>query len=289
MRRFHDSNPAAVALYYLCVTGVTMFSVNPVIISISLPASVLNYCLYAEGGVKPHVFSAVLLIVLTAVNPLVNHNGMTVLFYLNDRPITAEACIYGLVTAGTVVASLYWIRLFTKAMTSDRLLYLFGRLSPKLSLILSMSIRYVELLRGRWRRIRDTQRALGLYDDGNPIDALKGSARVLSILITWAIENGIITAESMEARGYGTGRRMSFRMFRFRSSDAILVIVFIALTALGVIGIGAAKIVYYPAIGMDLTEPVSIAGYGGFAVLSILPVIINTKEAVRWRYLRSAV
>ena len=112
---------------------------------------------------------------------------------------------------------------------------------------------------------------------------------MLSILITWAIENGIITAESMEARGYGTGRRMSFRMFRFRSSDAILVIVFIALTALGVIGIGAAKIVYYPAIGMDLTEPVSIAGYGGFAVLSILPVIINTKEAVRWRYLRSAV
>ena len=63
MRRFHDSNPAAVALYYLCVTGVTMFSVNPVIISISLLASVLNYCLYAEGGVKPHVFSAVLLMI----------------------------------------------------------------------------------------------------------------------------------------------------------------------------------------------------------------------------------
>ncbi len=288
MREFHDYNPVAVALYYLGVTGITMFTMNPVILGISLFASVLNYTLYAKGGIKPHLFSAVLFCVLALLNPLLNHNGATVLFYLNDRPITAEATVYGVCAAGMVTASLYWLRSFSKAMTSDKLLYLFGRLSPKLSLILSMSIRYVELLRVRWRKIQQTQKALGLYDDGNLIDALRGRARVLSILITWALENGIITAESMDARGYGSGRRTSFAMYKIRVSDGILMLLCAVLAAGAIIGVHAAEVSYYPTIHLQLTAPWSIAGYIGFAVLAGLPVMINTKEAIRWHYLISA-
>lgn len=288
MREFHEYNPIAVAAYYLCVTAVTMFTMNPVVIGISLFASVINYILYAKNGIKPHLFSLILFVIMAAVNPLINHNGMTVLFYLNDRPITAEAAIYGVTAAGMTVAALYWLRLFTKAMTSDKLLYLFGRLSPKISLILSMAIRYTELLRIRWRKISDAQKALGLYDDGNLIDALKGRARVLSILITWALENGIITAESMDARGYGTGRRTSFRLFRFRIRDGLITAICAAATTIVVIGLNGADVVWYPSIKTTLFEPVSIIGYVGFGVLSILPIIINTKEAIRWRYLSCA-
>lgn len=288
MREFHEYNPIAVAVYYLCVTAVTMFTMNPIIIGISLVASILNYALYAKGGVKPHLFSLILFVILAAVNPLVNHNGMTVLFYLNDRPITAETAIYGAVAAGMTVAALYWLRAFSKAMTSDKLLYLFGRLSPKLSLILSMAIRYVELLRVRWRKIQASQRALGLYDDGNLIDAVRGRARVLSILITWALENGIITAESMDARGYGTGRRTSFKLYHIRMQDVLIIAVCAAAATIGIVGLNAAAIEWYPMIEMKLFKPVSIMGYIGFGILAILPVIINTKEAIRWRYLRSA-
>ena len=91
MRRFQDYNPIAVAVYYLSVTGITMLTIDPVIIGISLVASVLNYALYAKGGIKPHLFSLILFLVLAVINPLINHNGMTVLFYFNDRPITMEA------------------------------------------------------------------------------------------------------------------------------------------------------------------------------------------------------
>ena len=288
MRSFHDYNPIAVAVYYLCVVTITMFSMNPVITAISLFASVLNYALYAKGGIKPHIFSLILFLILALINPIVNHNGATVLFYFNDRPITAEAAIYGAVAAGMAIAALYWLRLFTKAMTSDKLLYLFGRLSPNISLILSMAIRYVELLRVRWRKISLSQKALGLYDDGNLIDALRGRARVLSILITWALENGIITAESMDARGYGTGRRTSFKLFKIRSTDVLMIAGCGILTTLGIVGLTKASISYYPAITAELSEPVSIIGYLGFSLLAILPVIINTKEAIRWRYLSSA-
>lgn len=287
MRKFEDYNPFAVTLYYLGMTGITMFTMNPVILSISLLASVINYTLYVKGGIKPHIFSTILFVILAVINPLLNHNGMTVLFYLNKRPITAEAAIYGISAAAMVTASLYWLRIFSKAMTSDKLLYLLGRLSPRISLILSMAIRYVELLRIRWRKIQDTQRTLGLYDDGNLIDALKGRARVLSILITWALENGIITAESMDARGYGIGRRTSYALYRIRLGDLFLMTVCILLGAAGIIGLSMAHIAYYPAVKMELSAPVSIAGYVCFGILAALPIIINTEEAIRWQYLTS--
>lgn len=288
MRRFFDSNPIAVALYFLCVTGITMFTVNPVVVGISLPASVLSYALYAKGGIKPHIFSLILFIILAVINPLFVHNGMTPLFYLNGRPVTVEAAVYGLMSAGMAVAALYWLRLFSKVMTSDRLLYIFGRFSPKLALILSMSIRFTELLRVRWRKIRSARTALGLFGDGNLIDALRGRARILSILITWTLENGIITAESMEARGYGTGRRTSFALYRLRPRDLAVMAVCAALTAISAAGIAAAGVNYYPMLLMELDRPLSIAGYCGFGILAFLPVIINTKEAIRWRYLISA-
>lgn len=288
MRRFHDHNPIAVALYYLGVTAITMFTMDPVILTISLFASVLNYALYAKGGVKPHIFSAVLFLALAVLNPLVNHNGMTVLFYLNDRPITAEAAVYGVFAAGMVTASLYWLRSFGKAMTSDKLLYLFGRLSPKISLILSMAIRYVELFRARWRKIQQAQRALGLYDDGNLIDALKGRMRVLSVLITWALENGIITAESMDARGYGCGRRTSFALYKIRIGDVVFIAVCAVLAAGAILGLNTASVSYYPQMRMDSANPLSMAGYCCFGILALLPIMMNTKEAIRWRYLISA-
>ena len=289
MRRFHDNNPIAVTLYYLSVTAISMFTMNPVILMISLISSVLSFCLYTTGSARSHIFSLTLFVVLCAINPLINHNGATVLFYLNDRPFTLEATVYGVVAATMVTASLYWLRLFSGAMSSDKLLYRFGRFSPKLALILSMAIRYVELLRHRWRKIQNAQKAFGLYDDGNLIDALRGRARVLSILMTWTLENGIITAESMDARGYGVGRRTSFKLYKLRVPDMILILITAALTALTVGGITRSHVDYYPTITMQLGDPLSIAGYIGFGMLTLLPIILNTKEAIRWRYLRSEI
>ena len=289
MRRFCDLNPAAVFIYYLAVTAITMFGMNPVIIGISLASSILTYCLYARGSVRVHLFSASLFLALTVINPLTVHNGVTVLFYLNDRPITLEATLYGLCAAATVTATLYRLRSLTHDMTGDKVLYLFGRISPKAALLLSMAMRYVSLFKHRWGRIQDAQRALGLYRDGNLIDAVRGRLRVLSILLTWSLENGVVTARSMDARGYGSRRRTSFALFRFRTSDLLFLLLTLALTCGGAAALVSASIDYYPAVDAALFSPLSVAGYIAYAILSVLPVIINTKEAIRWRRLLSAI
>ena len=287
MRRFEERNPAAIAFYYLCVLAITMFSMNPLILCISLLSAVLCAVVEHSADMRAHLFSVAVFAVAAIINPIAVHKGMTVLFYINNHPFTLEAAVYGLAAGAMITAALYRLRAFSKAMTSDKVMYLFGHISPKTALMLSMTIRYVELLKMRWRSISDTQRALGLYDDGNLIDAIRGRARVLSILITWTLENGIVTAESMEARGYGSARRTSYATYRMHADDVIFIAVCATLSAVTAVGIVLSRTAYYPQLDMEIFTPWGITGGAAFALLSILPLIVNTKEALRWRCLLS--
>ena len=63
-------------------------------------------------------------------------------------------------------------------------------------------------------------------------------------------ENGVVTADSMTARGYGVGKRTHFALFRFRAEDAAVIAAVLALGAVTVLGIarGAVGFEWYPAI-----------------------------------------
>ena len=287
LKRFEQLNPFTVAVYYLCVLGIIMFSMNPLLLSIALITSVLSAVISHTADRRAHLFSAAVFVIAAALNPLFVHKGETPLFFLNNRPVTLEATVYGLCAAAMLTAALYRLRDLSKAMTSDKVMYLFGRFSPKIALLISMAIRYLALFKMRWRKIVDSQRALGLFDDGNLIDAVRGRARVLSILITWTLENGIVTAESMESRGYGSGRRTSYAVYRVHRVDVILMICIILLTAIAAVGAKLSEVNYYPMLSMDLLTPWGAAGAAAFTVLSVLPLMINVKEAVRWRILLS--
>ena len=102
-----------------------------------------------------------------------------------------------------IVSVLYWFRTLTHIMTSDKLLYLFGSVSPKLALILSMTLRYIPLFRSQIRKTQQAQKALGLYKEDSIPDNIRGGIRIFSVMVSWALENGVITADSMTARGYG--------------------------------------------------------------------------------------
>ncbi|MBQ9112771.1 MAG: energy-coupling factor transporter transmembrane protein EcfT [Clostridia bacterium] len=292
MRSFSQYNPVAVAVYFLAVAGIAMFCMNPVLLFISLSGAVL-LCASLSGmrGAKHHLMSICLFLALALINPLVSHNGVTVLFVINDSPITAEAVLYGAATAAMVVAVLYWFRSFTAIMTSDKLLYLFGKLSPKLALILSMGLRYVPLFGRQTARIGQTQRALGLYKDDNIIDRARGGLRIFSVMVTWALENGIVTADSMAARGYGTGKRTHFSIFRFRRADIVFLTVTVALSAIVCVSIavGSLDFTFYPSVRMADIDIMTIAGYASYTVLVLLPTIIEAEEKIKWKYLISKI
>jgi energy-coupling factor transport system permease protein len=288
MRSFENSNPIVITLYFLSVIGILMFSQNPILLLLGFLGSFF-YTLIRSRRIP--VFYLFLFILLTLANPLMSHNGKTVLFVINDSPITLEALVYGAVSAGILITVLCLFRIFSGIMTRDKLLYVFGSLSPKLALILSMGLRYVPLFRERAKKISESQLALGLYKEDNILDKIKSDLRVFSILITWALENGITTADSMSARGYGKRRRTYFSLFKFRKSDAILLILTILCSALTLVGMamGTLDFIFYPTLKFVNLAPLVVAAYSAYGLLSVLPIILETEERLRWKYLQSKI
>ncbi len=285
MRSLEHTHPAVAAICLLSVIGTAMLTLNPILLALSLAGGVL-YLLLRGRLARGYGLGLVgLFLLLAGLNPLISHNGATVLFVMNDAPITLEALLYGLSSGGAVVTVLLWFRAFTDLMTEDKLLYLLGRLSPKLALVLSMGLRYLPLFTAQAGRVKRAQMALGLYGEDTVFDRLKGGARIASILTTWALENGVTTADSMAARGYGRGRRTHFFLFRFRGRDARLLIAVLLLTALTGWGMGSGGMTpaFYPHFHLADPGGISLIGYAAYGLLCLVPAILEGKEALRWR------
>ena len=292
MVRFHDLNPAVIAIWFFAVTGTAMFCSYPVICFLTLLGGVLLFAIRnGKKHLKTHLFFLILYVILTLANPLISHNGNTVLFVMNDNPVTLEALLYGLNSATMLTGVLYLFRSFTQIMTSEKLLYITSVLSPKISMVLSMDIRYVPIFSRQGQKVSDTQKAMGLYTDDNIVDDITGRMRIFSSVSTWALENGIVTADSMAARGYGTGRRTALKWFPFGRTDVVFLALTIAFT--GTVALAAAHGSYifdfYPSVSGIHPDLVGKAGLAAFFLLVIMPVIKETEAIIRWRYLESKI
>lgn len=282
-------HPVAAAVYFLVMAGLTMFLMDPVILTLSLAGALVCQGLYGPSSGKGVGWMALIFLGVALINPLVSHNGRTVLFVLGDAPITLEACLYGLASAAMVAAVLGWSRGFVGIMSSDKLLCLFGRLSPSLALTLSMALRYVPLFSRQARRVFHAQRALGLRGEDTLVDRARGGMRVFSILVTWALENGIITADSMAARGYGAGRRTQASPFSWRRGDALLIALSLTLGLCAALASAERGFRFYPEVRASACTLGMALGYVGYGILAALPGILKGGEAIKWHCLRSGI
>ena len=123
------------------------------------------------------------------------------------------------------------------------------------------------------------------------IDKLKSGVRVFSIMVTWALENGVITADSMTARGYGIGKRSRFAIFKWEKQDIILLgsslVFLVAVFAAG--ATGNFGIEWYPSIVTSESSLLKWIGFALFVVLCLIPDYMQIKEEARWRSLQSKI
>ena len=293
MRAFSTFHPASLFTY---LTGAILFSIltmNPVFTVASLLGGILFYCLSGkQREVAGNLMFYFCLFLLIAVFfPLFSHNGVTPLFFLNDRPVTYEAIRYGAAISGTIIALFIWCNCYTLVMTSDKFVYLFGKISPKLSLHFSMFLRFLPSMRAQYRHIKGTQKTLGLYSSKSVTDKIVGQIRILSILLTWSFENTVEVTASMKARGYGLKGRRSYSIFRFHVQDLVLFFVSLGLIITGIIFMLSGKLNfwYYPAISSLPQDTYSILLYTLTAAFMLIPFIIEIKENITWKYLKSKI
>lgn len=292
MNALNNVNPIAAFLWMMMAAGIAMFCFNPVILILSVAGAMFFFFMRnPESGVKAQLPYLLLFVASALLNPLFSHNGATVLLVLNHNPITLEAIYYGMLLGGMILSVLYWFRSFQQIMTTDKLLYVFGSALPKLTLILSIALRYIPLLKKQTKRIRDAQKALGLFKDENVIDRLRGELRIFSVLVTWALENGIITADSMSARGYGIGRRTRFALFRFEWRDGLLCAGCVLLGGVTIAAIAAGKLScsFYPRFALPAPDGFGLFAYCAYALLAFFPGLLEVEENIRWKSLKSKI
>ena len=289
---FSSFHPIVNFIYFVAVIVFSMFFMHPVFLGISLCCGMI-YSIYINGA-KALKFNIVymlpMLLFFAIMNPVFNHEGATILLYVNDNPITLESIIYGFAAATMFVSVIIWFSCYNAVMTSDKFIYLFGRVIPALSLVLSMVLRLVPKLKAQIKVISNAQKCIGRdVSNGNIIKKAKNGMKILSILTTWALENAIDTADSMKSRGYGLKGRTSFSNYRFDARDSAALLALVALITIVLFGAvtGENNIAYFHEVVIKPMTAMSAIIYIAYGALCLLPLFFNIMEDIKWARIQS--
>jgi len=292
---FAGYHPVINLLYFIAVIGFAMFFTHPVCLAISLLCA-FTYSFYINGrrALRFTLLYMLPMLILTALlNPAFSHQGGTILAYLpNGNPLTLESILFGISAAVMLITVILWFVCFNEVMTTDKLVYLFGRVIPALSLILAMALRFVPRFFTQIKVISNAQKCIGRdVSNGNIIRKAKHGIKILSILITWALENSIESADSMKGRGYGLPGRTAFSIFRFDRRDASALVYILVCSAVVIAGaaMGAYHFRYYPTVQGQWTGFWTFVVFAAYFALGAFPIILNIKEDVAWKRIASKV
>lgn len=286
---FSSFHPIINFLYFGQVLLFTMFFMHPVSLAVSLGCA-LTYGVFLNGSKAVRfTLTAILpmMVMAAAVNVLFNHEGATILNYLpSGNPLTLESIVYGMASSVMLASVILWFSCYTQVMTSDKFVYLFGRIIPALSLVLSMTLRFVPKFKAQAKVVTQAQACVGRSISGGSLfRRAKNGITTLSILITWSLENAIETADSMKSRGYGLKGRTAFSIYRFdrRDTYALLWLFFCGIFIVSGWAAGALQWRYYPTISGELAISFQLV----YLALCLTPVILNGLEARTWKHLNS--
>ena len=294
MRRdaFAGFHPAVNLCFFAVAIGLTMFLMHPVFLAISLVCSgaYLWYLQGARGFWRQVGFLVPVLVFTAALNPLFNHEGVTVLFYLkNGNPVTLEALCFGLASAVLMGASILWFSCCNAVFTTDKIIFLFGRIIPSLSLLISMTLRFVPRFKTYLQTTMQVQQAM--QAPKGKLGELRQALTAFSATVSWAMEQSIVTADSMKSRGYGCAGRSAYAICRFERRDALAIALMAALS-LGTLlpwAAGCVRWSFYPTISAAPLGFGAMLCYLSFSGICMMPLMIDWKEDRKWNSLRSKI
>lgn len=280
--------------FFCAVIMCSMFFMHPILLCISV-LSAFSYSIYLNGrrALKFNIiFVLPVMIAASLINPLFNHRGVTILGYLKENPITLESIYYGMASGLMIASIILWFSCYNAIMTSDKFIYLFGRIVPSLSLIFSMVLRFVPKFKAQIITISNGQKCIGRdVSSGTYLERVGHGIKILSIMVTWSLENAVETSDSMRSRGYGLKGRTSFSIFRFAARDKglfFIMMIFIIVIIAGATA-GQTDIQYFPSIKVGEVTGFGMLVYAVYFLLCFLPIILNVVEEIKWHYFRSGI
>lgn len=287
---FGDRHPLVTFIYFASVMLFSMISFNPACLTATLVCASV-YFMTVRGAaalLKRLVLITPVFIVTALINPTFNHRGATILAYFpTGNPLTAESILFGLAAGEMLAAALMWLDCFNRIMTSDKTVYLFGRILPSLALLISVTFRFIPRMTLRFKQIYSAQKQFA-PENGGFLSKLRLTLGALSALVSYMLESSIEISDSMQSRGCGFGKRTQYSLFRFGSRDTadMAIIIFLSAATGTAFAKGLFKFDYYPLISGVKAVPWA---YICFTLLCLVPTAINIKEEIKWHLLRSRI
>ncbi|MBZ4688125.1 MAG: energy-coupling factor transport system permease protein [Clostridia bacterium] len=240
-------------------------------------------------------FSVTMIIIIMVINAIFVQAGDTVLLVgprvpvLGKIVITLEALAFG---AGMGIRLLVMISIFclyTYAVHPDKALKLFSRLGNKSVLVITLSTRLFPLMVRDFQRITEVQRCRGVkLDTGRWWERAKNLLPVISVLLLSCLERSLQLAESMHARGYGSGSRSYYSRELWRPRDYLILSALIIglISGLWAALKGWSTYSYYPRL--TLFNPGELKTAVIVVITLAVPAILNWGWK-KWPLLRSKI
>ena len=288
---FERCHPAVNLIYFAAVlVGMITFQ-HPVFLVISSLCA-FTYSLKRNGW-KAVVFNLCLLpfvVAFALYYSSYTHFGMTVLSQnMVGNNMTLESLVYGIVLGMIGAGVCMWFSCVFSVFTTDKVVYLFGKVSPRLSLFLAIALRMIPRIKKEAKRINMAQQGIGRgANQGNLWQRFRNSLRIVSMLITWTIDSLTIASESMRSRGSSLRGRKAFSIYRFDNRDRLFVIgLFLCLTlTMMAMLLGQTDMVYDPKIIWTHVSPLFCVGYG---VLCLMPLGLELWTEYRFQKARRSI
>ena len=274
---FEACHPAVNLIYFAAVMFGMLSFQHPVFLAISfLCAFVYSLKRNREKALLFNLCLLPCIVAFALYYSSYHHFGMTVLWQNHiGNNMTLESFVYGNVLGLQVAGTMIWMSCVYSVFSSDKVVYLFGKVSPRLSLFLAILLRMVPRIKAEAKRIHTARKGLGKgIDQGNLWQRIKNGIRIFSMLISWTIGSLATMSDSMRSRGSSLRGRTAFSIYRFDNRDRLFVIglfLCLTLTAMAMLQ-GLTDMVYDPLILWESIAATNWIFCAGYAILCLMPL-----------------
>ena len=292
--KFESYHPVINLIYFTAAIVFTIWFNHPVFTAIAYVCAFIFSVM--QNGKKALIFNCLMFIFIAIFTYLYTrfmHFGATELGrnFIGNR-ITLESAVSGLRTGFVITTVIIFLSVFFSVFSTDKVIYVFGRISPKLSLFISVLFRSVPRIKKESAKLTNARFGIGMSKkQGGIFIRLRNGFRHFFAMIGFTLENFFESSQSMKNRGYSLKGRTAYSIYRFDDRDrAFVIIMFFAIIGtLTAFLFDQTHIYYDPVIIIGKVTPASIFFYMIYAAFLLMPVISQMMAMYRFKKARAAV